>query len=74
MEEQSTAGLMMAWLPFLIYIGTWIWGVAIFKGYKRSRERLAAESNAGLRDLVETNRQIAAMLQDLKSELHDRKA
>ena len=74
MEEQSVASIIIGWLPFIIYVGTWIWGVAVFKGYRRSRERLAAESNAGLRDLVETNRQIVAMLRELKSELHDRKA
>jgi hypothetical protein len=67
------AKVIMAWPPFLIYVGTWFLGVSVFKGYMRSREKITGESNALVKELVETNRQIVAALNELNNRGEGRK-
>ncbi|MDQ6437071.1 hypothetical protein RB623_23715 [Mesorhizobium sp. LHD-90] len=72
METDSTPGVIetiVAWLPFVIYVGTWIWGVVVFKRYARSRQSAGADNSAAIRELVESNREITAVLRELKADL-----
>jgi L-lactate permease len=72
METDSTSGVIatiIAWLPFVIYVGTWIWGVAVFKRYARSQQIAGADNSAAIRELVESNREITTVLRELKDDL-----
>jgi len=71
--SQTLASIIIGWLPLVIYVGTWIWGVLVFKRYARSRERLTAEATAATRELVGANRQIATTLAEFKTEFMNRK-
>ncbi len=70
---QSSAELIIAWLPFVIYVGTWIWGVSVFKRYARSRESVGIDNSAAIRELVESNREITAVLRELRADLRQGK-
>ncbi|MER8748183.1 hypothetical protein NKH57_02725 [Mesorhizobium sp. M1050] len=71
---QSLLGYIIAWLPMAIFLVIWIWGLVSLKQYVRARERAGHDNAAAIRELVETNREIVAVLRDLKLELQGRKS
>jgi hypothetical protein len=71
---QSLLGYVIAWLPLAVFLVIWVWGLVTLKQYVRARERAGHDNAAAIRELVETNREIVAVLLDLKSELQGRKS
>ncbi|TGQ77491.1 MULTISPECIES: hypothetical protein [unclassified Mesorhizobium] len=77
MEQDATESLLgyiIAWLPMAVFVVIWVWGLVTLKQYVRARERAGHDNAAAIRELVETNREIVAVLRDLKSELQGRKS
>ncbi|TSE13733.1 hypothetical protein C1D09_002520 [Mesorhizobium intechi] len=71
---QSLLGYIIAWLPMAAILVIWIWGLVTLKQYVRARERAGHDNATAIRELVDTNREIVAVLRDLKSEFQARKS
>ncbi|RWN23627.1 MAG: hypothetical protein EOR94_01325 [Mesorhizobium sp.] len=71
---QSLLGYIIAWLPMAVFLVIWIWGLVSLKQYVRARERAGHDNAAAIRELVETNREIVAVMRELKSEFQGRKS
>jgi len=69
---QSLLGYIIAWLPLAVFVVIWAWGLVTLKQYVRARQLAGHDNAAAVRELVETNREIVAVLRDLKSELQRR--
>ncbi|TGQ50542.1 hypothetical protein EN836_28455 [Mesorhizobium sp. M1C.F.Ca.ET.193.01.1.1] len=71
---QSVLGYIIAWLPLAVFLVIWIWGLVTLKQYVRARELAGHDNATAIRELVETNREIVAVLRDLKSDLQVRRS
>ncbi|RWP67976.1 hypothetical protein [Mesorhizobium sp.] len=71
---QSLLGYIIAWLPLAAFLVIWIWGLVTLKQYVRARELAGHDNAAAIRELCETNREIVAVLRELKSELQGRRS
>ncbi|MER9599528.1 MULTISPECIES: hypothetical protein [unclassified Mesorhizobium] len=71
---QSLLGYIIAWLPLAVFLVIWIWGLLTLKQYVRAREFAGHDNAAAIRELGETNREIVAVLRELKSELQGRRS
>ncbi|MDX8495692.1 hypothetical protein RFN29_29475 [Mesorhizobium sp. VK22B] len=71
---QSVLGYIIAWLPLAVFLVIWIWGLVTLKRYVRARELAGHDNATAIRELVETNREIVAVLRDLKSDIQGRRS
>jgi hypothetical protein len=71
---QSLLGYIVAWLPLAVFLVIWIWGLVTLKQYVRARQLAGHDNATAIRELVETNREIVAVLRELKSEFQVRKS